>query len=41
MKRTVFAKRLDATDIQPLLDASFKYGSLPAALLAADLLTVK
>ena len=38
MRRAVYADRLDAAQIQPLVDAAAKYGSLRAAFPAAELL---
>ena len=38
MRRAVYADRLDAAQVQPLVDAAAKYGSLRAAFPAAELL---
>jgi hypothetical protein len=36
--RVTFADRLDARDMQPLIDASAKYGALKATFPAAQLM---
>jgi NitT/TauT family transport system substrate-binding protein len=38
MKRTVYAEKLDPAQIQPLIDASAKYGAIGASFPAADLI---
>jgi NitT/TauT family transport system substrate-binding protein len=38
MRRTVFAEHLRAAEVQPLIDASAKYGLLKAAFPAADMI---
>jgi NitT/TauT family transport system substrate-binding protein len=38
MKRTVYAEKLDPSQIQPLLDASAKYGAISATFPATDLI---
>jgi NitT/TauT family transport system substrate-binding protein len=38
MKRTVYAERLDAAQIQPLIDAAAKYKALKSSFPAADLI---
>jgi NitT/TauT family transport system substrate-binding protein len=38
MKRTVYAEKLDPAQIQPLIDASAKYGAIGASFPAVDLI---
>lgn len=38
MKRSVYAERLNPADIQPLIDASAKYGSIKATFPASELI---
>lgn len=38
MKRTIYAERLDAGEIQPLIDAAAKYKSIKSAFPASDLI---
>jgi NitT/TauT family transport system substrate-binding protein len=39
MKRTIYAERLDAAEIQPLVDAAAKYKAIRSAFPAAELMT--
>ena len=40
MNRVTYAERLDPAEIQPLIDAAVKYGTVKSALNAADLLAI-
>jgi hypothetical protein len=37
MRRTLYAEKLDATMMQPLIDATAKYGTLKTSFPAIDL----
>jgi hypothetical protein len=38
VKRSVFAEKLDPAQIQPLIDASAKYGAIASTFPAIDLI---